>query len=488
MYRDSAATPEKGSIQPHTQPTIAGSCRAISVHHLAITWWLYRHCHITARQLRVLFALHEMDARRRPCGEGQYRHYSLAELQKLVGGGQGCSVAEKALKSDLRRLCAIGVVEFDPERITFAASIDQIRVDDVSGFWAFFQALPNRKRPVPVPRRLLRALAGGFSRAVTATILAHLIRCLMWRKDQGYRVDGRAKASWIADVFGVSRRAVIDARHRLVELGWLVELPAQQWELNKWGARYTWQLDAKEETAHQSARPQDPIEGQSACPIKPVSSLREDLKTSKPAKPGSKPSGVCTRQDNTVGEGGAPPNIHRICTTDLRSTERLLLLHDQAVAEGLADPSDAGLLDFVSLAERARAHGHDPARLFYWLISRRRTDMITQADEDAAHARLKTHRHRDDATWPVTTDPTWQPPAPPALSADAKLVQAARIVTTRHRTSVGPFTVIRMQQPDWTRDRFEAAELELEMHDQQRLAGLSDPDACEVDRLPACLT
>ena len=42
--------------------------------------------------------------------------------------------------------------------------------------------IPNPGRPVPVPRRMLRALAGGFNRAVMAVIIATLIRSLFWHR------------------------------------------------------------------------------------------------------------------------------------------------------------------------------------------------------------------------------------------------------------------------------------------------------------------
>jgi hypothetical protein len=66
-------------------------------------------------------------------------------------------------------------------------------------------------RRIPVPRRLVRFLAKGCSRVALATMLGHLFRCLYYRQGH-YRAEGLSKASWIAEVFGVSLRAVKTAR------------------------------------------------------------------------------------------------------------------------------------------------------------------------------------------------------------------------------------------------------------------------------------
>jgi hypothetical protein len=49
-------------------------------------------------------------------------------------------------------------------------------------------------RSVPVPRRLLRFIAGGGQRVRLATILRHCLRCLFSRQDHGY-AEGFCKAS-----------------------------------------------------------------------------------------------------------------------------------------------------------------------------------------------------------------------------------------------------------------------------------------------------
>ena len=230
------------------EPQIEGRYRRITVHQLTLAWWLHTSGHLTRRQLRVYFAAHEMHERRNYTdrARGSERPlYRVEELAALVGG-RGSRTAYDELRADAKRLAAVGLVKIRKHAIEFAASADQITVEDLAGFWSMFKQMPNPRRTVPVPRRTLRALAAGFSRAVTGVMLAMLIRSLFWHRtgSEGrggsggagaYRVDGRTKGSWIAEVFGLSRRAITDARATLIELGWIVPLDAPQWALNRWG-------------------------------------------------------------------------------------------------------------------------------------------------------------------------------------------------------------------------------------------------------------
>ena len=150
-------------------------------------------------------------------------------------------------------------------------------------------------------------MAAGFSSAVTAMMIALMIRSLFWHRpgrkvgQGGYRVDGRTKCAWVADVFGISRRAVTTARARLIELGWITAIEAPQWQLNKWGQRYAINVDAfgPEAAAEQggdtgeSASPSRAIPTDSSSPcLNSSSSSSMNLKTRKPAPKRSEPSGV----------------------------------------------------------------------------------------------------------------------------------------------------------------------------------------------------
>jgi hypothetical protein len=233
---------------------------------------------MTRRQLRVYFAAHEMAARRAATVEQGGRAgsrkplYSVEELAVLVGG-RGSPEASAALSGDVRALGRLGLVKLAAHSLEFAISADEIKVEDLSGFWSMVGRVTNARRSVPVPRRMLRALAAGFSRGTMAMVIAMLIRSVFWhRETQSYRMDGRTKGSWVAETFGVSRRAVTDARAHLVALGWLRPIETPQWAMNRWGAHdaidAAWNPSANEQgrALSGSASPSPEITPQSASP------------------------------------------------------------------------------------------------------------------------------------------------------------------------------------------------------------------------------
>ena len=389
---------------------ITGGFRQIKVVHLAMAWWLHASGHMTRRQLRLYFAAHELAERRRhtnPVTGPERPLYTLDEIKHLVGG-RGSVRADRDLRADLKALAALGLVIVTRHRITFATSPEQLKIEDLSGFWAMMENIAYRARTVPVPRRMIRALAAGFSRGVTAVIIATLIRSLFWYKPDGeeqggYRVDGRTKKTWIADTFGLSVRAVASARAHLVELGWLIPLDAPTWLINRYGAHHAIDPTWKPMRDGESAPLEAANDAGSAPPDQTDrSSLREDFDTRRPAPLRAGPTGVSkarmgkTRSVQRRSQAPTKPgavSIRNIRPEDLGNTNRLLELHRQATAASLCSGSEAGRLDFIALAERARARAERPEAMFFWLLSRRKYDFITQADEDAAARRLREHRN-----------------------------------------------------------------------------------------------
>jgi len=394
-------------------------------------WWLYRESHITRRQLRVWFAVNEMAERRRYTSVGASRKpaYGIAELANLVGG-RGSATALRELKADAKRLAAIGLVTISKHEVVFATSIEQLRLEldpeiGLKGFFAFLEnpVLNNGRGTVPVPRRMLRALAAGFGRAETGYIMAALIRSVFWRaKERRYRVDGRMKLADVEKTFGISRRALTNARRNLIDLGWLQPLAIPQWQANKWGVHDVVDVDWKRpsptavgggedlpqqvESAGESASPHPQNAGESASPSKQVPSTRFITRTLGPRGEASSrpdPSGVSLEGDlgrrkkkTPHGGGGHPrthaPNIRNVQSADLRDTDRLLELHRQALEARLCPNARLSELDFLALANRARNRGHKPGALFSWYLRQSKTEYITDSDEDAARARLRQHR------------------------------------------------------------------------------------------------
>lgn len=509
---------------------ITGRYRKITVHQLAMAWWCHQAGHITRRQLRVWFAVHEMAERRRYTDPGTCRDaprqplYSLDELKALVGG-RGSPTADAELSADLRTLNRLGLVKCGHHAIEFAVSIDRLAVDDVSGFWSMFNQLPHHRRAVPVPRRMVRALAAGFTKGVTAVVIAALIRSLFWHKEKAaYRVDGRTKREWIAEVFGVSVRTVTDARARLIELGWLVPLETPQFLLNRYGTHDAinteWERGEggrKEESGGVpggagdafksescggssggvgdrnrqagSASPRSDFQAGSASPdLNRSLPLTGNQTTRTPAPTRAEPAGVsrCStrrkggRKEN-IRRPGAAPTIRDIRSEDLADVGRLLELHTQAVKLGIARAGEGGRLEFLAMAERARARGNKAGALFFWLLKERKSMFITQSDEDEANRRLKEHlygpaRERTRERWGGGRG-TGQGGNNPQdqndeFSAEERFVIACIRVAQQHRIE-DPFVIARRGK-GWTREQWDEAYLSHQTSQQQRWRGMGE--------------
>lgn len=501
---------------------IEGNFRKITVHQLTLAWWLYQSGHMTKRQYRLSFAAHELHERRRytsPEHRGAKPLYTMREIVALVGG-RGDQRAMRALRGDIRALARLGLVKITKHHIAFAVSADEIRVDDLSGFWSMYKSMPNHRRSVPVPRRLLRAMAGGFSKGVTALMTAILIRGLFWHKaSQDYRTDGRYKLAWVAEHFGISRRAATDARTMLIELGWLEPLEVSQWEMNRWGLRdrivpewshtqaqdeHQAELQAQDEPRHtppvvggaqegsrkEGAQAPDATPSSLLLPPNPgqsgdtesatpnrgndTHSASPDLTDSLPLTGNSKTRKLTTREASGVSQGStlgsrkggrgvkapnksAPPNIRDIRAWDLGDTGRLLELHRQACALKLASSSEAGRLEFMALAQRARTRGNKPGAMFAWLLREQKHAYITLSDEDQANQMLREHlngkqTHEPERQW-------WggaaKPVVPTELSEQERIV-AACLRVAKSRRIADPYTLAR-QAKGWSREQWETA-------------------------------
>ena len=483
------------------QETITGGYHPITTHQLAMAWWLYQSRHITKKQLRIFFAAFEMKERRRhtkidpDTGRRKRPSYTIEEVQRLVGGGKtsgGSGAAMSALSAEVKALGRLGLVKIMPHKLEIAVSIDQISLDDVSGFWAFFEQLPNKRRPIPVPRRTIRALAGGFQASVMGLMIALLIRCLFWHKGQGaYRVDGCTKAAWLIDIFGLgSERTITAARARLVELGWLSDVDSPQWILNRYGKHEQIIVDAfgparnlaeddnkanasgEGDNSRESATPRDQNPEKTATPCLNSSPLPtvNDLKTRRPAltsgSPGDSREKEWEKSRRCPLKPSAPAVLHNIVAEDLRDNHRLLELHRQAIDKGMPVRGEAGRLDFFALAERARAGGNNPPKLFAWLLKGGHFDRISIADEEAAAARIRELHYgprnsgdKLDSGRGVRTKAK-----PITLTADDRIVIACIKVGRDRR--IDPFRVAQSQ--GWTQQRWEEAYASYQQKDRQR--------------------
>jgi hypothetical protein len=281
---------------------------------------------------------------------------------------------------------------------------------------------------------MLRFLARGCSRVMTATILGHLIRCLYYGNGL-CRPEGLCKASWIAEVFGVSERAVKTARQRLEALRWLERIEIKPWVRNRYGQKMAinlrWDVPALcepvAETAPQIAPPPVFLAPEIAPPDSNKKLRTEEENNQNPL--GSVPPGflsalfiemreqirhrtatnetvrhvlVCSGSaSHTPKQSVTPrptsalaaPLLKNVLLEDLRDTDRLFALYHQARTAKLIGQSEAEQLAFFALAQHVITYGPaNPGGLFRQLLARQQFQVITQAEEDAAVHRLKRYR------------------------------------------------------------------------------------------------
>jgi hypothetical protein len=493
----------------------------LTVCQLCLLWWLYRTRRIQLRDYRIWHACHEMVARRCQLAPNQDPAYTLTELHTLVGGVGGAH-----LRASLRRLEALGLLTWSRTRITFATSVEDLHgVEPLKDFHTMLAVVAQApQRRVPVPRQTLRLIAGGCAMAMIATMLGHLLRCLYYHTQPHRCVSGGwCKLSWIAEVFRINPRNVKSARRHLAALGWLQLLPVPQYTLNRWGSyvqvSLTWERTARDAQASITTVPtpalttlltpgsppteSPPPAGFSTTQEPPPSMHYEplrDFKHQKPAPPadpippqqhpepaGSGPlTGVYQQGKNkplVQQSASLSPTLRHIVPEDLQDTSRLLALFEQAQRDGLIGKSDVARLTFVSLAEHARVVGaQNPCGLFAELLRRGRWHFITESDEAVAHQRLKAHLYGRSRQGPCLPQPQ---ALQPELSKDAAIVRYLQTHLARAGLQVDVFALVHREEPSWTRERWDAAVLELAQakrtwqraNDLNRLGSLSALEA-----------
>lgn len=398
-----------------------GGFQFISVLHLCALWSAYAQHRLHHFDLRLWFAAQEMSARRCQLAKGQQPKFWQEEWIALIGRRGGTTQA-------LARLQRAGLLTPEVSSLIFPTPPP---LETHPPLAAMCAQIPNHHRRIPVPRRLLRFLAKGCSRVLLATILGHLFRCLYYRHGQCYAA-GFCKASWIAQVFSVSPRAVKTARQRLETLGVLQRIDTPQWVRNRYGQKMAINLRWKEGTtavtaASASLSPLAPPLAENPAQSAPLDSdkkLLTEIQYQKPAGSGS--AGVlstlfaqareCVRNGSSLVEESlsplpppvitaaqprqetpAPvhslslpsPRLQQVLLPDLQNLDRLLILYDQAVQTQVIGSAEADRLAFVALAQHVlHFQPKNPGGLFLQLLKHRRFAVITQAEEDQARARL----------------------------------------------------------------------------------------------------
>jgi hypothetical protein len=433
--------------------SIGGGFVRVSLGSLMACWRACQTRPLRIGDFRAWLACHEIVARRCLADEDRAPVYSFAELAKLLG------VSQKRARASIHRLGDGGWLVWSPQAIQFPErplTDDPILEDSLSG----------GRGSLLIPRRLLRFLAQGAGRALIATAIAVLLRCLSRRRG-GFNGRGRLKASWIAQVFGVCLRQAKAARMQLINLGWIEPEDSDQWALNRWGRAYRINLQwtpPQPEAGHPLTPPgSSPSDQGSTLTPRPAdlgpTLSPPDLQTPIPfgreknQEPARGPSGFLIEDSGDRDKPLPGPTLADIRIEDLKDTGRLLDLLGQSVARNLVGSSEADRLKFVAAAEHALAIGKgNPPGLFAYLLRGGCWRYLTQSDEDRANARIKAYlRGPSPASVPSTV------PRRPLLSEDARMAREYR----RSLESAGyrgdPFPQVRRHDPSWTRERWDAA-------------------------------
>jgi hypothetical protein len=154
----------------------------------------------------------------------------------------------------------------------------------------------------------------------------------------------------------------------------------------------------------------------------------------------------------TVGDGTA--GCTRACRKQTTDLGRLEALRQQAIARGWLRRCEADRLNVVAAAVHARRRGDDPCALFVALVRDQRWAVITQ-EEDRARALLRTHATGPQRQARATAAPER------ALADDARFVRLAQQVLHQAGWPGDPFMAVHMQDPAWTRTRWERAQAAL---------------------------
>lgn len=322
--------------------------------------------------LRAWLACVELVARRCALQRGRNRHFRFEELQSLVGAP---GVAQ--LRRSIARLESSGLL---------AWSESAIRIDVGPGSAGTVAGICPKLlgRKVPVPRRIIRHLAAGSSRAIVATVFAHLIRCLHYRDGQCVS-GGFCKASWVSETFGVHVRNVKAARQQLIRLGWLIPATCPQRVMN--GLGMGMEINLLWASGSSGARRADSAPPILLC-VSGTPPLRRNMKLS------SRPETHKPSEDGGTGSRVGPavlaaPTLRNVVEADLGDDRRLSTLFAQAIERKWVSDCSSDRLNFWAAAEHARAIGQrNLPGLFVFLVKHRRWGFITQRDEDRARSRI----------------------------------------------------------------------------------------------------
>ena len=342
---------------------------------------------ITFTALRAYLGCHILAASRsNACGPVRY---TVKELQQRLGK----DISEEGITSALEQLERRELLKFREEGIEFLAA-------ERPHWSAAAELHTNPARPVPIPRFILRAIIRHRKPAELLAVLAHLVRCL-WKKGKQIVSKGLVKASWVANLCGISERAVHSARRWMQEKKFLAVLEVKQHILNRFGGCFAIALrhEGEGKAAKRRVLP-NPKRSRAAAgksknefapPYKQVHSIKSTSTTNQKDNPAlSGKAGFLSRKVDT-------PTLKDIKLDDLHRLSRLEELYQQATAANWLPDCEANLRNFVAAAVRATQVSGDAVRIFVGIVRRGLWHHITQEQEDRAAQALKRYRDKQTA-------------------------------------------------------------------------------------------
>ena len=250
------------------------------------------------------------------------------------------------------------------------------------------------KRLIPVPRQVLKFLAGCTRPALAKTVIAYLLRGLSLERSGKIRSAGTVKISWICALCQISERAARAARAELIRLGWISkDTGSFQRKLNRDGAYFV--IDPAWRRVFKRFAPLGARKCTGSAPPKEILETPYGSKNQKAAQPqqpvSQSEAGVCKANDKKRLE---VPSLRRIQPDDLRRLSRLRVLYAQATAAKWISHSEANLRNFVAAAARATRVEGDAVRIFIGIVRRGLWHHLTNDDESRAINSLRRERER----------------------------------------------------------------------------------------------
>jgi hypothetical protein len=361
--------------------TVQGGYAVITVGQFANVCEARKSGRISFLALRVWLAAHEQRAKR--CMAKGRVLYTQKELSGLIGRG----LSELSVSGAMRELHRHQLIEWSPTGIRFPTEVSPEAQETLNSLQT------NSRRPVPVPRFVLRGLFRHKRPSEVMAAIGHLIRCLFKRGPE-ISNHGLVKASWIASVFGVAERSVHSARKWMIGMKFLTQEVVHQLVMNRWGGKFLVTLTQDKPQGFRETTPT--AKAKSAPPSETKNSFKSTCTYQINNKPAFAAPGV---QANTPRE----PTLRNILPEDLQRMPRLENLYRQAIGAGWIPDCEASLRNFVCAALRATRAGGRVGAVFVGIVRKGLWHHVTQEQETRALQVLK--RYRETNPWAFSAAP-----------------------------------------------------------------------------------